>query len=150
MSAPILNPAKTSLEEWIRSRQIEEVECLVPDMSGVARGKLTEAKLNQIHDYLKRLLADEGAYLDGVYYCPFHPDAPVEAYRRESDLRKPAPGMLTLAADELDLDLADSWIVGDDDRDITAGRAASAPPPASEIELGLPISAIALMTFMDS
>lgn len=97
---------------------------VVTNQSGVARGMLTEKKLRSIHDYFRKLLAEQHVYLDGLYYCPFHPEAPVEKYRLDSDLRKPRPGMLLQAAAELDIDLSASWMIGDDDRDIRAGAAA--------------------------
>jgi len=97
---------------------------VVTNQSGVARGMLTEKKLRSIHDYFRKLLAEKGVYLDGLYYCPFHPEAPVEKYRLDSDLRKPKPGMLLQAAGELDIDLSASWMIGDDDRDIQAGQTA--------------------------
>ena len=78
---------------------------MVTNQSAVARGMLTEKKLLKIHDHLKQMLAKEDAYLDQIYYCPFHPEGAVEKYRCESDQRKPAPGMLNLAAREIDLDL---------------------------------------------
>jgi len=97
---------------------------VITNQSAVARGMLTEKTLTQIHDHLKSLLGREGAYLDKIYYCPYHPEAVVDQYRRDSDLRKPKPGMLYLAEKELDIDLDRSWIVGDDDRDIETGKAA--------------------------
>jgi len=97
---------------------------VVTNQSAVARGMLTEEKLADIHDRMKKLLAEQGAYVDKIYYCPYHPDAPVAAYRQDSELRKPKPGMLLRAAAELDIDLSRSWMIGDDDRDIEAGRAA--------------------------
>lgn len=97
---------------------------MVTNQSGVARGMLTEKKLLEIHDYLKSLLAEQGVYLDQIYYCPYHPEGVVEKYRRDSELRKPQPGMMKLAARDLDIDLARSWLIGDDDRDILAGQAA--------------------------
>jgi D-glycero-D-manno-heptose 1,7-bisphosphate phosphatase len=97
---------------------------LVTNQSAVARGMLTEQTLFDIHSRLKELLAEKGVYLDQIYYCPFHPEGVVEKYRRESDMRKPAPGMLKLAAKEMDIDLSQSWMVGDDDRDIQAGERA--------------------------
>ena len=98
---------------------------VVTNQSAVARGMLTEKKLLEIHDRMKYLLAEEGAYLDQIYYCPYHPEGVVDKYRRDSDMRKPAPGMLYLAARELELDLEQCWIVGDDDRDIEAGKHAN-------------------------
>ncbi|MCK5269205.1 MAG: HAD-IIIA family hydrolase, partial [Sedimentisphaerales bacterium] len=96
---------------------------VITNQSAVARGMLTEKTLNQIHDHLKSLLGLEGAYIDKIYYCPYHPEAVVDQYRRDSDLRKPKPGMLHLAQKELDIDLDHSWIIGDDDRDIETGYA---------------------------
>lgn len=98
---------------------------MVTNQSAIARGILTEKKLTEIHGRLKQSLSEQGVYLDKTYFCPFHPEGAVEKYRRDSELRKPRPGMLTLAAQELDIDLSASWMVGDDDRDILAGQAAN-------------------------
>ncbi|MEN6306934.1 MAG: HAD family hydrolase [Anaerohalosphaeraceae bacterium] len=97
---------------------------VVSNQSGVARGIVTEETLAQIHHTLEKMLADEGAYLDAIYYCPFHPEGSVPRYRMESELRKPAPGMLLKAAKELDIDLSQSWMVGDSYRDVEAGQRA--------------------------
>ena len=97
---------------------------LVTNQSGVARGMFDEAMLERIHAELRNQLVAKGAILDAIYYCPFHPDGKVEKYTKESDLRKPNPGMLLQAAEQLDLDLANSWMVGDSNRDVEAGRRA--------------------------
>lgn len=97
---------------------------IVTNQSGVARGMVTEQGLGEIHHHLKKLLADEGVYIDAIYYCPFHPEGTVEKYKRESDLRKPSPGMLLKAAQELKIDLSRSWMIGDAYRDTTAGSRA--------------------------
>ncbi|MBN2376785.1 MAG: HAD family hydrolase [Sedimentisphaerales bacterium] len=97
---------------------------MITNQSAIARGILTEPKLLEIHQHLKMLLNEQGVFLDQIYYCPFHPEGAIEKYRRDSDLRKPGPGMLRLAAEEMDIDLSQSWMVGDDDRDIEAGNAA--------------------------
>jgi D-glycero-D-manno-heptose 1,7-bisphosphate phosphatase len=94
------------------------------NQSGVARGIVTVEMLERIHDRLRELLAAQGASLDGIYYCPDHPDGVVPQYRKDSDWRKPRPGMLLAAAREMDLDLSQSWMIGDRDRDIQAGRSA--------------------------
>ena len=86
---------------------------VVTNQSGVAHGLLTEGTLEKIHDEIRRQLEDKGAFLDAVYYCPFHPEGTVEGYAMDSELRKPRPGMLLKAAGEMDLDLAASWMVGD-------------------------------------
>ena len=97
------------------------------NQSGVARGMFTEDDLAAVHARLRELLAAEGARLDLVLYSPYHPEFGDARYRRRTDCRKPAPGMLLEARDRLDLDLAASWVVGDADRDLEAGRRAGVP-----------------------
>jgi D,D-heptose 1,7-bisphosphate phosphatase len=97
---------------------------VVSNQSGVARGIVAEEVLGEIHNRLKHLLAEKGAYLDQVYFCPYHPDGVVPKYRKESDWRKPNPGMLLAAAKEMDIDLDQSWLIGNSDRDIEAGSRA--------------------------
>ena len=94
------------------------------NQSAVARGIVTEEVLGEIHNRLKQLLAEKGAFLDQIYYCPYHPDGVVPKYRKESDWRKPNPGMLLTAADEMDIDLSQSWCIGNSSRDIEAGQQA--------------------------
>jgi len=97
---------------------------VVTNQSGIARGMLTEAGLEKVHGELRRQLAEKGASVDAIYYCPFHPEGTVEKYAMESDMRKPQPGMLLQAAGEMDLDLSQSWTIGDSPRDIEAGQRA--------------------------
>jgi D-glycero-D-manno-heptose 1,7-bisphosphate phosphatase len=94
------------------------------NQSGVARGIVTVEMLERIHDRLRELLAVKGATLDAIYYCPYHPDGVVPEYTKDSDWQKPKPGMLVAAAQEMDLDLTRSWMIGDSDRDVEAGRSA--------------------------
>lgn len=94
------------------------------NQSGVARGIVTVEMLERIHDRLRELLAVKGATLDAIYYCPYHPDGVVPEYTKESDWQKPKPGMLLSAAQEMDIDLTRSWMIGDSDRDVEAGRSA--------------------------
>ena len=95
---------------------------VVSNQSAVARGIVTEEILGHIHERLKTLLAKENAYLDAIYYCPFHPEGAIEKYRKESDCRKPNSGMLLKAAKDLDIDLNNSWMIGDSPRDTIAGK----------------------------
>ena len=97
---------------------------VVSNQSGVARGMVTEKVLGEIHDRLEQLLAEKSAFLDRIYYCPYHPDAAVAKYRKKSDARKPDPGMLLKGAKEMDIDLGRSWMIGNSCRDIEAGRRA--------------------------
>ena len=94
------------------------------NQSGVARGVVTIEMLERIHDRLRELLAAKGASLDGIYYCPHHPDGMIPEYRKDSDWRKPKPGMLLAAAREMEIDLTKSWMIGDNERDVEAGRSA--------------------------
>ena len=88
---------------------------VVTNQSAVGRGMICEIELENIHQEMIRQLAAEGVALDGIYACPSVLDHPE---------RKPAPGMLLRAATELQLDVTKSWMVGDSQRDIDAGRAA--------------------------
>jgi D-glycero-D-manno-heptose 1,7-bisphosphate phosphatase len=97
---------------------------VITNQSGIARGILTEEQLETIHAEMRRQLAEAGAHLDAVFYCPFHPEGTVVEYAKESDLRKPRPGMLLKAATQMDIDLSQSWMVGDSPRDIEAGQRA--------------------------
>jgi len=113
---------------------------IATNQSGVARGLLSEADLEHIHQVLRERLRHRGAKLDGIYYCPHHSDpfgvaqgrpeprsrgeADLPQYRRRCRCRKPSPGLLLRAARELDLDLARSFAVGDSARDLAAGRRA--------------------------
>src|SRR5262249_28677969 len=79
------------------------------------RGMITAAQLDEIHVEMNRQLAAVGVALDGIYVSPHVEDHPE---------RKPAPGLLLRAAKELNLDLANSWMIGDSERDILAGQRA--------------------------
>ena len=94
---------------------------VVTNQSAVARGIVTEKVLGVIHKRLEQLLAEKNAFLDGIYYCPYHPDGVVAKYRKESEFRKPNPGMLLKAAEEMDIDLGQSWCVGNSISDMEAG-----------------------------
>jgi D-glycero-D-manno-heptose 1,7-bisphosphate phosphatase len=97
---------------------------VVTNQSGVARGLFTAATVEAVHDHLSDLLAGYGARVEAYYYCPHHPTADGAADPAECACRKPRPGMLLRAADELGLDLRRSWMVGDRDTDLEAGAAA--------------------------
>jgi D,D-heptose 1,7-bisphosphate phosphatase len=97
---------------------------VVTNQSAVARGMVTEETLDEIHNEMRRQLSAKGARIDGLYYCPYHPEGTVEAYAIDSDLRKPKPGMLLKAGREMDIELSSSWMIGDSTRDVEAGRRA--------------------------
>ncbi len=106
----------------LRARGFRPV--VVTNQSGIARGRYTEADFHALMDWMRARFTEAGAPLDAVYYCPHHPEEGNPPYRRACECRKPAPGMLLRAADELDLDLERSLLIGDSERDIEAGRAA--------------------------
>lgn len=99
---------------------------VVSNQSGVARGLFDEAALDRVHKRMEELLRKHHAPLHGVYYCPYldGPEAVIETYRQDSPLRKPEDGMLRKAAQELDIDLARSWMIGDSATDVQAGASA--------------------------
>lgn len=97
---------------------------VVTNQSGVARGLIEERDVRSVHERIRRDLRDCGVPLAGIYYCPYLADAPCAEYRRESPMRKPAPGMLRRASRELDLTPGASYMVGDKPSDVEAGRRA--------------------------
>ena len=97
---------------------------VVTNQSGVARGMLTEESLKRIHERMVELLSRKGAPVDEIYYCPYHAEGSVPEYAIESDLRKPEPGMLLHASEDMGIDLSVSWMVGDTPADIEAGQRA--------------------------
>ena len=99
---------------------------VVTNQSGLARGYFPESLLDQVHAELHRLLAEEGAHLDGLYVCPHHPEAREERFRLDCDCRKPRTGLLERAAAELGLDLGRSYMVGDRWSDLRCGAAVGA------------------------
>jgi D-glycero-D-manno-heptose 1,7-bisphosphate phosphatase len=86
---------------------------VLTNQSGVARGILDEATLERIHLRLLERVARRGAVIDGIYYCPHHPDFGEGAYRRDCDCRKPAKGMLHRAVRDLGIRVEGSFVVGD-------------------------------------
>ena len=95
---------------------------VITNQGGVARGRYEESDVERVHDRIRDLVGT--AIPMSFYYCPFHPEGTVERYTREHPWRKPAPGMLHAAATDHGIDLAASWMVGDQLRDAQAGRAA--------------------------
>ncbi len=125
------DPAKTVLMPGAAAavagaRRMGFVVVTISNQSGVARGMFDESAVIAVNHRMDALLLadDAEAKIDLHLYCPFHPDALVPAYRKQSDLRKPAPGMIFQAARQLNLDLSSSWVVGDALRDVEAGVAA--------------------------
>ena len=100
---------------------------VVTNQSGVARGYYSEEAVRALHVHVAQLLAADGARVDGWYYCPHHPGGKAP-YDLVCSCRKPLPGMLMAATEELGIDLGRSWMVGDKLADIEAGIAAGCRP----------------------
>ena len=90
---------------------------ITTNQSGVGRNYFTEKDLTLIHQKMIELLQKEGAHLDDIYYCPHHPE-------EACSCRKPLPGMIVEAAIEHDIDIKESYCIGDSERDIEAGKTA--------------------------
>jgi D-glycero-D-manno-heptose 1,7-bisphosphate phosphatase len=97
---------------------------VVSNQSGIARGLVSEEQVAAVHRALSARLRRRGVALDGIYVCPHHPEVGPPPYRADCTCRKPRPGLLLRAGEEHGLDLARSFMVGDRDCDVEAGRAA--------------------------
>ncbi len=97
---------------------------VVTNQSGVARGFFTEESIGIINSSMKELLRGRGAHLDGIYYCPHHPEGIIATYRKVCDCRKPATGLLRRAANDFNIDLSRSYLVGDKLSDMECARRA--------------------------
>ena len=99
---------------------------VVTNQPVIARGEVSFEELEEIHNKMETLLGKEGAYLDAIYFCPHHPHKGYEGEHPElkfdCDCRKPKPGMLLNAARDFNIDLSQSWMIGDGENDIKAGQ----------------------------
>lgn len=99
---------------------------IVTNQPVIARNLCSIEELDYIHATLETMLGKEGAYVNAIYYCPHHPDKgyPEERpeYKIDCECRKPKPGMLLQAAKDLNIDIANSYMIGDTDKDLFAGR----------------------------
>jgi len=107
-----------------RLREAGYALVVVTNQSGLARGMYTEAQFQELTRHMRAALAEAGAEVEAVYHCPHHPKGSVPELAVDCDCRKPEPGMILRAAKELNLSLADSFLVGDKPSDIEAARAA--------------------------
>ena len=106
----------------------EYLAIVITNQPVIARGGCSVQELEEIHNKLETLLGKEGAYIDALYYCPHHPDKGFEGerpeYKIECGCRKPKPGMLLKAAEDYNIDLSQSIMIGDGKNDMEAGKAA--------------------------
>lgn len=90
---------------------------VITNQSGIARGYYTEEDYQRLTDWMKATLAGEGVHLDAVYHCPHHPDAKIPQYRVDCTCRKPKLGMYEQAVSDFQIDLSQSYVIGDKIRD---------------------------------
>lgn len=113
--------------EAIKKINVSGYLCIVvTNQPVIARGEVTILELDEIHNKMETLLGLEGAYIDALYYCPHHPHKgykdEIPELKCDCDCRKPKPGMLLKAAEDFNIDLSQSWMIGDGENDVKAGR----------------------------
>lgn len=127
---------------------------LVTNQPVIARGEVTVEELRLIHDKLETLLGKDGAYLDAIYYCPHHPhkgyEGEIPELKIDCDCRKPKPGMLMQAAKDFNIDLSASYMVGDGENDVEAGKAAGCTSVLLTEEAGEGLRYQSLLDFVDA
>ncbi len=123
-SLDMLKPIRGAGAAIKRLNEAEFKVVLVTNQSGVARGYFPESLVDDAHVLLRRMLMEDGALLDGIYYCPHHPTAGQEKYTIVCDCRKPETGLLDRAAKDLAIDLKQSFMVGDKWSDVELGHRA--------------------------
>ncbi|MBS6026608.1 MAG: D-glycero-beta-D-manno-heptose 1,7-bisphosphate 7-phosphatase [Haemophilus pittmaniae] len=112
-----------SIDTLKKLKEMGYLLVLVTNQSGIARGYFTEQQFLQLTEWMDWSLADRGVDLDGIYYCPHHPEG-IGEFKENCDCRKPKPGMLLQAIKELNIDPTYSVMVGDKVDDIKAGISA--------------------------
>ncbi|MFN3149625.1 D-glycero-beta-D-manno-heptose 1,7-bisphosphate 7-phosphatase [Bremerella sp.] len=113
-------------EAIARLNQVGIPIIVVTNQSGIARGYYTEDDVQDVHNYMDKLLADHGASISAYYYCPHHPDAIVKKYAVDCECRKPRIGMLSAAAAQENVSLSQAYVVGDKRSDLRAAVNAGA------------------------
>lgn len=106
----------------------EYLAIVITNQPVIARGEVTREQLQEIHNKMETLLGKDGAYVNAIYYCPHHPDkgfdGEVVELKMNCECRKPKPGLIYKAAEDYNIDLSQSWMIGDSDADIVCGNAA--------------------------
>jgi D-glycero-D-manno-heptose 1,7-bisphosphate phosphatase len=125
-------PARVTLVDGVASslRRLRDAGfrlVVATNQGGVARGRFSENDVDAVHSRLSELVDQQTGLkrtIERFYYCPFHPKGIIPEYTREHPWRKPRPGMLLQAAQDMELELERSWLIGDSPRDVAAGRTA--------------------------
>ena len=97
---------------------------VITNQAGIAKGKYTEEDYFKFRDYVHKEFENQGCPIDAEYFCPYHTEAVIEKYRKDSFDRKPNPGMILKAQKDFDIDLSQSILIGDKESDIEAGKRA--------------------------
>jgi len=97
---------------------------VVTNQGGIAKNLYTAREVDTLHDFMQKSLSEIGAHIDAFYFCPHHPEGSVAPFNVECTCRKPKPGLILRACEELQIDPARSILFGDTERDINAARAA--------------------------
>lgn len=135
----------------------EYLAIVVTNQPVIARGEVTFEELQMIHNKMETLLGEEGAYLDGIYFCPHHPNkgytGEVTELKVECKCRKPEPGMLLRAAIDFNVDLSHSWMIGDGENDVLAGKKAGTltglVETDNEVDIGVDIRGKSLLEIVN-
>ena len=123
------NPDLITLSEGVIDgltllKQQGYVFVVISNQAGVARGYFKIEDLTHVEQKLNQLFSKEEIEIAGYYFCPHHPDGKIEEYSITCNCRKPNPGMILKAIDELQIDPTNSWMVGDILNDVEAGNRA--------------------------
>ncbi len=125
----LINGAADAIKKINRSGYLAVI---VTNQPSIAMGRMTYSVLDEIHAKLDTLLGESGAFIDALYFCPHHPDSGFEGevseLKKKCDCRKPAGGMIRQAAEDYNIDLSQSFMVGDSERDVLAGLDAGCTP----------------------
>jgi D-glycero-D-manno-heptose 1,7-bisphosphate phosphatase len=108
------------------AKRLNYLVFVITNQAGIARGYYAEHDFNQLTDWMNGVFVSQGCEISKVYYCPYHPEHGIGEYKRDTDCRKPKPGMILCAVNEFGVDVEYSVLLGDKSSDIEAGRAAGA------------------------
>ncbi|SRR5690606_5827432 len=122
---------------------------VVTNQAGIARGYYSEDDVERLHHHMQQLLAEAGAHVDAFYYSPYHPEGTVEQYRRQSSCRKPGTALFEKAVREWNVDLQKSFVVGDKESDIQAGKALGIPTILVETGYGAAMRSTTSADYVD-
>ncbi|UKT62597.1 D-glycero-alpha-D-manno-heptose-1,7-bisphosphate 7-phosphatase [Pedobacter mucosus] len=121
---PDLITLNDGVAKGLKLLQQDFIFIIISNQDGVAYGKFGTEEVDVVMDKLNSLCQENDVYLSGFYFCPHHPDGKVEPYNIVCDCRKPLAGMLLSAAENHDIDLSKSWMIGDILNDVEAGKSA--------------------------